>query len=83
MVQISISDISKNPSIIDKLDDVAEVLNKKTKKIKGIFVPVRYLNAFEGVLQEIEYAKFKERNSALCKNSNEDDTLLDGLENGY
>jgi len=83
MLQIGISDISKNPSIIDKLDDIAEILNKKTKKVKGIFIPNSYLDAFEDVLKEIEYKKFKERNKSLSTNSNEDDTVLDGLDDAY
>jgi len=33
MLQIGISDISKNPSIIEKLDDIAQILNKKTKQV--------------------------------------------------
>ena len=35
MVQIGIADINKTPSIIDKLDDIAQIVNKKTKVIKG------------------------------------------------
>lgn len=83
MIQIGISDISKNPAIIDKLDDVAEILNKKTKKVKGLFIPNKYLDAFDEVLKEIEYQKFKERNKSLTKMSSEDDTVLDGMEDAY
>jgi len=83
MLQIGISDISKNPSIIDKLDDIAEILNKKTKKVKGLFIPNKYLDAFDEVLKEIEYEKFKDRNKSLTKMSSEDDTVLDGLEDAY
>lgn len=83
MLQISISDISKNPSIIDKLDDIAEVLNKKTKQVKGIFVPSHYVDNFKEILEEIEYKKFLERNVTLQDVNENDDTLLDGLENDY
>jgi len=83
MLQISISDISKNPSIIDKLDDIAEILNKKTKQVKGIFVPNAYLENFKEVLDEIEYKKFLQRNAMLQNANKEDDTLLDGLDNAY
>ncbi len=51
MVQIGISEISKNPSIIDKLDDIAQILNKKTKEVKGIFIPNEFLSSFEDVLK--------------------------------
>lgn len=83
MIQIGISDISKNPAIIDKLDDIAEILNKKTKQVKGIFIPQAYMDAFEEVLKDIEYKKFKERNKSLSLQNEEDDTLLDGLEDAY
>ena len=83
MLQIGISDISKNPSIIDKLDEVAEILNKKTKQVKGIFIPSMYLSSFEEVIKEIEYKKFVERNKSLSNSFSEDDTLLDGLEDAY
>jgi protoheme ferro-lyase len=84
MLQIGISDISKNPAIIDKLDDVAEILNKKTKQVKGIFVPVAFLDNFKEVLEEIEYQKFAKRNAVLKDKSEEDDdTLMDGLDDAY
>jgi hypothetical protein len=80
MLQIGISDISKNPAIIDKLDDVAEILNKKTNQVKGIFIPVVLLDNFKEVLEEIEYQKFAKRNAVLKDKSEEDDdTLMDGL----
>jgi hypothetical protein len=80
MLQIGISDISKNPAIIDKLDDVAEILNKKTNQVKGIFIPVALLDSFKEVLEEIEYQKFAKRNAVLKDKSEEDDdTLMDGL----
>ena len=83
MLQIGISDISKNPGIIDKLDDVAEILNKKTKQVKGIFIPTAYLDNFKEVLEEIEYKKFVKRNAALQNATKDDETLLDGLDDAY
>ena len=83
MLQIGISDISKNPSIIDKLDDIAQILNKKTKQVKGIFIPNAYLDSFEEVIKEIEYKKFVEKNRSLMDSTEEDNTLADGLEDAY
>ena len=83
MLQIGISDISKNPGIIDKLDDVVEILNKKTKQVKGIFIPASYLDNFKEVLEEIEYKKFVKRNAALKNGTENDETLLDGLDDVY
>ena len=82
MTQIGISDISKNPSIIDKLDDIAEIVNKKTKKVKGVFIPSDMLLRYRGLIDELEYRKFVERNSNLIS-EDEDDTLLDGLEDEH
>ena len=83
MIQVGISDISKNPSIFDKLDDLAEVVNKKTSDVKGVFIPSAYLGLFEKVFKEIEYKKFLKRNSSLMDRPSEDDTLLDGLDSAY
>jgi len=80
MLQIGISDISKNPAIIDKLDGIAEIMNKKTKQIKGVFIPSAYLKYVKDALDEIEYRQFAQRNAGLKHTDEEDDTLLDGLE---
>jgi len=83
MIQLGISDISKNPSLIDKVDDLVEILNKKTKEVKGVFIPRDLLPKFEAIFKEIEYKKFVKRNQSLKNISHKDDTLLDGLEDGY
>jgi len=82
MIQIGISDISKNPSIIDKLDDVTQIVNKKSKQIKGIFIPSELLLPYQDMIDELEYQKFRKRNANI-DHDNEDDTLLDGLDNAY
>ncbi len=79
MIQIGISDISKNPSLIDKLGDVTQIVNKKTKQIKGIFVPVALLDRFSDVFEELEYQQFVERNRTLADTTLEDETTEDGL----
>jgi hypothetical protein len=83
MLQIGISDISKNPGIIDKLDDVVEILNKKTKQVKGVFIPTAYLDNFKEILEEIEYKKFVQRNLELKNSIQSDETILDGLDDVY
>jgi len=83
MTKVGISDISKNPSIFDKLDDLAQVVNKKTNQVKGVFIPNSYLGMFEKVFEEIEYKKFVKRNNSLKDSLNEDSTLKDGLNNAY
>jgi hypothetical protein len=82
MIQIGISDISKNPSIIDKLDDIAQIVNKKSKQVKGIFIPSGLLLPYQDMIDELEYQKFRKRNANM-NDDNEDDTLLDGLDNAY
>ena len=84
MVQIGIADINKTPSIIDKLDDVAKIINKKTKDVKGFFIPVEYKSFIDEAIEKIEYQRFLKRNQDLVRDTkNEDDTLLDGLDERY
>ena len=83
MIQIGISDISKNPSMLDKIHDLAQIVNKKTSQVKGVFIPKAYLSMFEQVFEELEYKKFVERNRSLESSFSNDETLLDGLEDGY
>ena len=83
MIQVGISDISKNPSMFDKMHDIAQIVNKKTSQVKGVFIPNEYLGMFEKVFEELEYKKFVQRNMSLKDSSKNDETLLDGLEDGY
>ena len=84
MLQIGIVDINRTPSIMDKIDEVAQIVNKKTKQVKGYYIPVMYESMIQKVIQEIEYQNFRHRNQSLISFSNsEDDSLLDGLNEKY
>jgi hypothetical protein len=84
MEQVGIAQINKNPALIDKLDSAVEIVNKKTKEVKGVFIPVKYRYMIKNILEEIEYQKFLKRNQSLFAQENtEDETLLDGLEDEY
>lgn len=83
MLKIGISDISKNPSMFDKLDDLAQIVNKKTSDVKGVFIPNEYLEMFEKVFEEVEYKRFVQRNQSLQSHDLDDETLLDGLDERY
>jgi len=83
MIQIGIADISKTPSIMDKLDDVAQIVNKKTKEIKGFYIPQKYQSIIQEAIEKIEYQLFLERNQSLITDDTKDDTLLDGLDELY
>jgi len=83
MLQIGIAEINKKPSIIDTLDDIAQIVNKKTKVVKGYFIPFEYRDMIQDAIEEIEYKKFKERNKNMLSSSNSDDTLRDGLDEEY
>ena len=84
MLQIGIMDISKTPSIINNIDEVAKIVNKKTKQTKGYYIPAIYEDMIQKVLEEIEYQNFKKRNQSLIsKESEEDETLMDGLDDKY
>ena len=84
MMQIGIANIAKNPSILDSLDTAIEIVNKKTKDVKGFFIPIIYKDMIENVLKEIAYQQFLKENSSLISyNIEEDDSLLDGLNDEY
>lgn len=83
MIQIGIADINKTPSIMDKLDDVAQIVNKKTKEIKGFYIPQKYQSIIQEAIEKIEYQLFLERNQSLITDETKDDTLLDGLDELY
>jgi len=83
MIQIGIIDISKKPSIINEIDEVTKIVNKKTKQLKGYFIPIMYENIIKEAIEEIEYQNFKKRNQSLINNENEDETLLDGIDENY
>ena len=83
MLQIGIADINKKPTILDSLDEITQIVNKKTKVIKGYFIPFEYRDMIKDAMEEIEYKKFKERNKDMVSSSSNDDTLLDGLDDVY
>ena len=82
MVDIGIAELSKNPAILDKLDSIATIVNKKNKEVKGYFIPKSYDEYLKSLLEEMEYKKFLKRNKELIS-VEEDDTLLDGLDDEY
>jgi len=83
MVNLGIAEINKNPAILDTLDEVATIINKKNKEIKGYFVPRAYLSYVQEGIDAIEYQRFLARNRSLIDESQEDDTLMDGLDAAY
>jgi len=83
MLQIGIANIAKNPSILDSLDFAIEIVNKKTKEVKGLFIPVAYRYMIQDALDEIAYQQFLKKNSSLIGNNYEDNTLLDGIDDEY
>ena len=83
MRSIGIAELNKNPAILDTVDGVAMIVNKKNRHLKGYFIPIAYQKEIEKVLKDIEYKKFLQRNKSLLKQNNEDDTLLDGLDEAY
>jgi len=62
MKRVSISEIVKKPSILDSVDDVIEVVNKKTNEVKGVFISAKDLPYIKDMLEEIEYRKWLKRN---------------------
>ena len=62
MVELSISDISKKPSLLDNLDDIAKIVNRKKNEVKGIFIPIEDKDLYKDLLEEIEYRRWLKRN---------------------
>ena len=76
MKTISISDIAKKPPILDNIDDVAEIVNKKTNEVKGIFISAKDIPLVKDMIEELEYRKWLKRNKKGLKAS---DKEFDGL----
>ena len=76
MTTLSVSDIVKRPSILDEVDDIVRVVNKKTNEIKGIFIGAKDLKQMERLIEELEYIKWRERNRGLM-HSHENAGLCD------
>jgi len=86
MIQIGIANIAKNPAMLDTLDFAVEIVNKKTKEVKGLFIPIAYKDMIQEALDEIAYQQFLKQNASLISqksHENEENTLLDGLDDGY
>ena len=79
MIQYGISELSKNPSLIERSVEAIQIVNKKTKEPKGIFIPKSVTPLYEKILKEIEYREFLARNANL-QTLEEDETLEDGLD---
>ncbi len=78
MKSISISDIAKKPSILDEIDDVVEIVNKKTNEVKGVFISSKDLPYIKDMLEELEYRKWLKRNKkGLEASAKEFDGLFD------
>lgn len=82
MLQVGIANIAKNPALLDGLDSAIEIVNKKTKEVKGFFIPISHKNLIQDALNEMAYQKFLKQNMSLISEK-EDDTLLDGLDDDY
>ncbi len=71
MKRVSISEIVKKPSILDSVDDVIEVVNKKTNEVKGVFISAKDLPYVKDMIEELEYRRWLKRNKkglkASCK----------------
>ena len=76
MKRVSISEISKKPSILDDIDDVVEIVNKKTNEVKGVFISAKDLPFIKDIIEELEYRKWLKRNKGLLENPPKD---LEGI----
>lgn len=77
MKTISISDIVKKPSILDNVDDVVQIIDKKKDDIKGFFISMRDYELIKDMIEEIEYQKWYKRNRGLENPPKDLDGILD------
>ena len=78
MKRVSISEISKKPSLLDNVDDVVEIINKKTNEVKGVFISAKDLPYIKDMIEELEYRKWLKRNKkGLEASAKEFDGLFD------
>ena len=84
MVDIGIAELSKNPAILDKLDSIATIVNKKNKEVKGYFIPKSYDEYLNEVMENIEKSKKIELLKRVAKASKKDvigdGAVADGIE---
>ena len=59
MINIGIAELSKNPAILDSIEDVATIINKKNREIKGYFIPSSYHEQLKSFIQNIEKERKK------------------------
>ena len=72
MINIGIAELSKNPSILDRVDDVATIINKKNREIKGYFIPSSYHKQLKSFIENIEQEKKRELLKRVAKASRKD-----------
>jgi len=77
MKTISISDIVKKPSILDNVDDVVQIIDKKKDDIKGFFISMRDYELIKDMIEEIEYQKWYKKNRGLENPPKDLDGILD------
>ncbi|KIM11360.1 MAG: hypothetical protein KU37_06940 [Sulfuricurvum sp. PC08-66] len=81
MLTVGVAQMSKNPALLES-GEILDIIDKKSKQAKLIAFPARYKSMLVDVIEEIEYARWLERNyEALKKGEKLDDALLlDGLD---
>ena len=77
MKTISISEIAKKPSVLDNLDDVVQIVNKKTNEVKGFFISAQDLPYIKDMLEELEFQKWYQRNRGLETSPKDLEDLFD------
>jgi hypothetical protein len=79
MIELSISDISKKPSLLNGLKDIAKIVNKKTKEVKGVFIPFEDIKFAKDMIKEIEFQKWYQRNKGLLEVEENYDELFEDV----
>jgi hypothetical protein len=69
MKEIGISEISRNPALFNR-DEIYEIIDKKSRKSKYIAIPSRFFPLIEKAIEEIEYARWLQRNREALEEEN-------------
>jgi len=77
MIELPISKIDKDPSLMTEAEDAVLLIRDGSKSPIGIFIPSHIHSLYDQVLKELDYQEFLQRNKEFQRF--EDDTLEDGL----
>ncbi len=85
MLEYGIKNITINPTLITKSEEIIKLVDSRSKKVRAYVFPAKYATLIEKIIKEIEYKEWaKEKKRELKKAANEseklDDFMLAGID---